>query len=287
MSRIQPESKAKDQSSFRPAPSSNKAIAKTVERGKEKGKKAFRWSEYLKSKGRDVAAPIHLFLNPFPITPNCFERGMKLEAIDPENCSLFCVCTIAEIRGYRLRLSFDGYSSMYDFWVNADSQDIFPPGWCEETNRVLQAPKGYCSERFNWNRYLVKTGVKAAPRSLFTHLNVTPQAGIRNGFIVGMHLEAEDLNDTGKICVATIADTLDERIRVHFDGWDDCYDLWVHISSPYIHPCGWHEGRQQLIVPPDYQKSVFSWRDYIADVGALQRRSICSCPGSRWSFTAE
>ncbi|KAH8326130.1 hypothetical protein KR067_002135 [Drosophila pandora] len=272
MSRTQPESKTKEQSSIRPAPSSNKAIAKTMEqplRAKEKGKKAFRWSEYLKSKGRDVAAPIHLFLNPFPITPNCFERGMKLEAIDPENCSLFCVCTIAEIRGYRLRLSFDGYSSMYDFWVNADSQDIFPPGWCEETNRVLQAPKGYCSERFNWNRYLVKTGVKAAPRSLFTHLNVTPQAGIRNGFIVGMHLEAEDLNDTGKICVATIADTLDERIRVHFDGWDDCYDLWVHISSPYIHPCGWHEGRQQLIVPPDYQKTVFSWRDYIADVGGI------------------
>ncbi|KAH8268457.1 hypothetical protein KR026_007400 [Drosophila bipectinata] len=270
MSRTQPE--PAPSASFRKAPSNNKAIAKTLEqpnRMKEKGKKPFRWSEYLKSKGKDVAAPIHLFLNPFPITPNCFERGMKLEAIDPENCSLFCVCTIAEIRGYRLRLSFDGYSSMYDFWVNADSQDIFPPGWCEETNRVLQAPKGYCSERFSWNRYLVKTGVKAAPRSLFTHLNISPQAGVRNGFVVGMHLEAEDLNDTGKICVATIADTLDERIRVHFDGWDDCYDLWVHISSPYIHPCGWHEGRQQLIVPPDYQKSVFSWPDYIADVGGI------------------
>ncbi|XP_050744496.1 lethal(3)malignant brain tumor-like protein 3 isoform X2 [Drosophila biarmipes] len=236
-------------------------------RYKEKPRKPFRWSEYLKTKGKDVAAPIHLFLNPFPISPNCFERGMKLEAIDPENCSLFCVCSIVEVRGYRLKLSFDGYSSMYDFWVNADSQDIFPPGWCDETARVLQAPKDYNSERFSWSRYLVKTGGKAAPRVLFAHLNMQSQTGVRNGFAVGMHLEAEDLNDTGKICVATVTDILDERIRVHFDGWDDCYDLWVHVSSPYIHPCGWHEGRQQLIVPPERQKSAFNWDDYISEVG--------------------
>ncbi|KAH8356054.1 hypothetical protein KR200_008884 [Drosophila serrata] len=235
----------------------------------DKMRKPFRWSEYLKAKGRDVAAPIHLFLNPFPISPNCFERGMKLEAIDPENCSLFCVCSIAEVRGYRLKLTFDGYSSMYDFWVNADSQDIFPPGWCEETGRVLQAPRDYCPERFSWSRYLVKTNAKAAPRALFAHLKMPQQTGVCNGFAVGMHLEAEDLNDTGKICVATVADILDERVRVHFDGWDDCYDLWVHVSSPYIHPCGWHENRQQLIVPPDFKTTVFSWPDYIADVGGV------------------
>ncbi|KAH8288773.1 hypothetical protein KR054_009419 [Drosophila jambulina] len=235
----------------------------------DKLRKPFRWSEYLKAKGRDVAAPIHLFVNPFPISPNCFERGMKLEAIDPENCSLFCVCSIAEVRGYRLKLTFDGYSSMYDFWVNADSQDIFPPGWCDETGRLLQAPRDYCPERFSWSRYLVKTNSKAAPRALFAHLTMPHQTGVSNGFAVGMHLEAEDLNDTGKICVATVADILDERVRVHFDGWDDCYDLWVHVSSPYIHPCGWHENRQQLIVPPDFKTTVFSWPDYIADVGGV------------------
>ncbi|XP_016987378.1 uncharacterized protein LOC108050281 [Drosophila rhopaloa] len=276
MSRTQAEPPARTASDLPQKPQANhKSQSKSLsaiqeqllQRSKQKPRKPFRWSEYLKAKGKDVAAPIHLFLNPFPISPNCFERGMKLEAIDPENCSLFCVCSIAEVRGYRLKLSFDGYSSMYDFWVNADSQDIFPPGWCDETARVLQAPKDYSSERFSWSRYLVKTGGKAAPRSLFAHLNLQTQAGIRNGFAVGMHLEAEDLNDTGKLCVATVTDILDERIRVHFDGWDDCYDLWVHVSSPYIHPCGWHEGRQQLIVPPDYQKSEFNWPDYISKLG--------------------
>ncbi|KMZ06272.1 uncharacterized protein LOC27207840 [Drosophila simulans] len=264
-----PDLPQKQQTSYKPHKSLSAIQEQLQQRQKDRPRKQFRWSEYLKSKGKDVAAPIHLFLNPFPISPNCFELGMKLEAIDPENCSLFCVCSIVEVRGYRLKLSFDGYSSMYDFWVNADSQDIFPPGWCDETARVLQAPKDYNSERFSWSRYLVKTGCKAAPRALFGHLNMQQQMDVRNGFAVGMHLEAEDLNDTGKICVATVTDILDERIRVHFDGWDDCYDLWVHITSPYIHPCGWHEGRQQLIVPPNYQRSVFIWDDYISEVGGM------------------
>lgn len=82
-----------------------------------------------------------------------------------------------------------------------------------------------------------------------------------------MHLEAEDLNDTGKLCVASVADVLDDRIRIHFDGWDDCYDIIQDIHSPYIHPCGWHGGRQQLVVPPDCENQSFNWNDYIRSAG--------------------
>ncbi|XP_034664701.1 uncharacterized protein LOC117899050 isoform X1 [Drosophila subobscura] len=248
-------------------------------------KRPFRWTDYMETHGPELTAPIHLFFNPFPRNANCFERGMKLEAIDPENCSLFCVCTVSEVHGYRLKLSFDGYSSMYDFWVNADSLDIFPPGWCESTNRVLQAPKGYCSQRWSWSRYLVKTNAKAAPRVLFPHLNHTPYKR-ENRFRRGMHLEAEDLNDTGKICVATVADILDERIRVHFNGWDDCYDFWVHISSPYIHPCGWHAGRQQLIVPPSYHNTVFSWEDFSRRKGGIAAPEDLFSPRQPMDFQA-
>lgn len=131
----------------------------------------FRWSNYLRSNSMAIAAPISLFLNPFPTGPNNFMVGMKLEAIDPENCSLFCVCTIVDIMGYRLKLSFDGYDSGYDFWLNADSMDIFPPGWCAKTNRVLQPPKGINANKFNWSMYLNKEKSLPAPRHLFTHLN--------------------------------------------------------------------------------------------------------------------
>ncbi|XP_019847762.2 uncharacterized protein LOC105231507 isoform X1 [Bactrocera dorsalis] len=229
-------------------------------------KKSFRWSTYLPEKFNAIAAPVNLFINPFPTGPNRFQIGMKLEAIDPENCSLFCVCTIVDIQGYRLKLTFDGYEYMYDFWVNADSMDIFPPGWCAKTKRILQPPKGKTIDQFNWLQYLAECKAIAAQRALFTHLNVS--LGTHNPFKIGMHLEAEDLNDTGKLCVASVSDVLDNRIRVHFDGWDDCYDYWVDISSPYIHPCGWHVGRQQLIVPPEFENTTFSWADYIKNHGS-------------------
>lgn len=80
-------------------------------------------------------APTQLFSNPQPTTPNTFEIGQKLEAIDPQNSSLFSVCTIVDKCGYRIKLHFDGYMPAYDFWVNADSMNIFPAGWCSKTGK--------------------------------------------------------------------------------------------------------------------------------------------------------
>ena len=85
---------------------------------------------------------LHHSFQPFPVHKNGFKLGMKLEGVDPKHQSLFCVLTVAEICGYRIRLHFDGYSECYDFWTNADSPFLFPVGWCEENNRNLQPPKG-------------------------------------------------------------------------------------------------------------------------------------------------
>jgi len=67
---------------------------------------------------------------------------MKLEGIDLLHPSLYCVLTVAEVKGHRLRLHFDGYSECYDFWTNADSPFIFPVGWVEKNGRELQPPLG-------------------------------------------------------------------------------------------------------------------------------------------------
>lgn len=83
-------------------------------------------------------------LQPFPAQRNGFKVGMRLEGIDPKHQSLFCVLSVAEAQGHRLRLHFDGYSECYDFWVNADSPFIFPVGWCEKNNKPLQPPKRKC-----------------------------------------------------------------------------------------------------------------------------------------------
>ena len=67
---------------------------------------------------------------------------MKLEGIDPRHPSLYCVLTVAELKGHRLRLHFDEYPECYDFWVNDDSPLIFYAGWAEKYKKKLLPPKG-------------------------------------------------------------------------------------------------------------------------------------------------
>jgi hypothetical protein len=75
------------------------------------------------------------------------------------------------------------------------------------------------------------------------------------GFRVGMKLEAVDRKHSSLVCVASVADVMDSRILVHFDSWDDVYDYWADVSSPYIHPIGWchHNGRS--LTPPNCKSS--------------------------------
>lgn len=131
-------------------------------------KKGFSWSKYL-DHIKAKSAPVKLFKDPFPYNRNGFRPGMKLEGIDPQHPSYFCVLTVAEVIGYRLRLHFDGYPENYDFWVNADSTDIFPAGWCEKYGHVLHPPPGYTVDDFNWNTYLKHTKATAAPKHLFVN----------------------------------------------------------------------------------------------------------------------
>lgn len=131
-------------------------------------KKGFSWSKYL-DHIKAKSAPVKLFKDPFPYNRNGFRPGMKLEGVDPQHPSYFCVLTVAEVNGYRLRLHFDGYPENYDFWVDADSTDIFPAGWCEKYGHVLHPPPGYTVDDFNWNTYLKHTKASAAPKHLFVN----------------------------------------------------------------------------------------------------------------------
>ncbi|XP_074844875.1 lethal(3)malignant brain tumor-like protein 3 isoform X3 [Carettochelys insculpta] len=234
-----------------------------------KGKKPWCWASYLEEE-KAVAAPTKLFkeYQSFPYGKNGFKVGMKLEGVDPEHQSMYCVLTVAEVLGYRIRLRFDEYLDCYDFWVNADSSDIHPVGWCEKTGHKLHPPKGYKEEEFNWSSYLKTCKAQAAPKSLFENQNTTV---IPSGFRVGMKLEAVDKKNPTFICVATVTDMVDNRFLVHFDNWDESYDYWCEAASPHIHPIGWcKEHRRTLITPPDYPHAKhFSWEKYLEETSSL------------------
>ncbi|KFR13948.1 Lethal(3)malignant brain tumor-like 1 [Opisthocomus hoazin] len=234
----------------------------------EEKKEGWSWASYLEEQ-KAVAAPLDLFQD-YQVASqhkNGFKVGMKLEGIDPQHPSMYFILTVAEVCGYRMRLHFDGYSECHDFWLNADSPDIHPAGWFEETGHKLQPPKGYKEEEFSWTNYLRITKAQAAPKHLFMVRN-THEAS--PGFEVGMKLEAVDRMNPSLICVATVTDVVDNRFLVHFDNWDDTYDYWCDPSSPYIHPVGWCQEHGKPLTPPqDYpDPDNFTWEKYLKETGA-------------------
>ncbi|XP_035285417.1 lethal(3)malignant brain tumor-like protein 4 isoform X1 [Anguilla anguilla] len=244
-------------------------------------KRMWSWDQYLDEE-MAVAAPIRAFteLQVAPQGRNGFKAGMLLEGIDPLHPSKFCVLSVVEVIGYRLRLHFDGYPECYDFWVNADSPDIKPAGWCEMTGHKLQPPKGHKANEFNWANYQEACNTQIAPKNLFKNQN--KQTVTSSKFQVGMKLEAVDRKNPCLVCVASVADIIDDRFLVHFDNWDDTYDYWCDASSPHIHPVGWcHDHGRPLTAPQGYPNpECFSWEEYLEDTGCLAVPSEAFCMGA-------
>lgn len=150
------------------------AISKSPHFGAGKLEKKFNWElylqQYLKRTGTQLpVAPSNYFFNSSTNDTNRFIIGHKLEAIDPLNCLLYCVCTVVGVRGHRIKLHFDGYHSAYDFWTNINSKEIFPVSHCARTARKLEPPYG--QDKFNWIDYLARTNSVAAPPSCFKQLD--------------------------------------------------------------------------------------------------------------------
>lgn len=106
-----------------------------------------------------------------------------------------------------------------------------------------------------------------------------------------MKLEAVDKKNTALICVATVRDMMDNRILVHFDGWDDIYDYWADPTSPYIHPVGWCDQYGHDLTSPSgklikknyYQNSRVCYRlsnSRKLHLGKIPERDQVSCSSS-------
>lgn len=54
---------------------------------------------------------------------------------------LICVGTVTKVVGRLLRVHFDGWESSYDQWIDCESPDIYPVGWCEMVGYPLEGPK--------------------------------------------------------------------------------------------------------------------------------------------------
>lgn len=76
-----------------------------------------------------------------------FRLGMKLEAVDLMEPRLVCVATVTRIVHRLLRIHFDGWEDEYDQWVDCESPDLYPVGWCQLTGYQLQPPASQSKEQ--------------------------------------------------------------------------------------------------------------------------------------------
>lgn len=65
---------------------------------------------------------------------------MKLESVDLMEPGMVCVATVKQVAGRLIKLTFDGWDQNYDQWVDFESCDLFPVGWCELVGYPLQEP---------------------------------------------------------------------------------------------------------------------------------------------------
>ncbi|XP_032055310.1 MBT domain-containing protein 1 isoform X6 [Aythya fuligula] len=98
----------------------------------------FKWFDYLRETD-SIAAPVKLF-NKVEVPNHGFHVGMKLEAVDLMEPRLVCVATVTRIIHRLLRIHFDGWEDEYDQWVDCESPDLYPVGWCQLTGYQLQPP---------------------------------------------------------------------------------------------------------------------------------------------------
>uniref|UniRef100_A0A452GWD7 Uncharacterized protein n=1 Tax=Gopherus agassizii TaxID=38772 RepID=A0A452GWD7_9SAUR len=98
--------------------------------------KHFSWEKYLEETS-SLPAPARAF----KVKPSHgFQKNMKLEVVDKRNPVLIRVTTVVDIDDHRIKVHFDGWDSIYDYWTDADSPDIHPAGWCAKTGHPLQPP---------------------------------------------------------------------------------------------------------------------------------------------------
>lgn len=100
------------------------------------GSRSFSWETYLKDT-KSVAAPARAFKQR---PPSGFRRGMKLECVDKRVPMLIRVATVDDVSEHQIRIKFDGWPDQYSYWIDDDSPDIHPVGWCQKTGHPLEPP---------------------------------------------------------------------------------------------------------------------------------------------------
>lgn len=103
-----------------------------------RGKKPFTWSSYLEETNSKPVPEEAFFRTPL----REFTVNMAIEIFDIAVPSLLRIAKVVDIKGNEIKIRYDGFSPMYEYWVEDDSPDIHPIGWSLKANHPLEIPAG-------------------------------------------------------------------------------------------------------------------------------------------------
>ncbi|CAF0716794.1 unnamed protein product [Adineta steineri] len=197
------------------------------------------WKSYL-AETKSEAAPAENFKQALIPPENEFNVGEKLESIDPRNQDSWCIGTIIEKEGPRLRIRLDGTDDRNDFWRLVDSGDIRVYGKTSASGGQIVPPLGFQQNSTRWAKYFERY-VKDGPFAAESCFKPQPPKPEKNYFKKGQKLEAVDPRHPQMICPATVSQvsTGDRRLTISLDGWSASNDFKPEYSSRDIFPVGW------------------------------------------------
>lgn len=67
---------------------------------------------------------------------------MLIEVVDLVIPSVIRTAKIVDFRFDVIKILYDGFHESYAYWVEDDSPDIHPVGWCVKTNHPIEIPPG-------------------------------------------------------------------------------------------------------------------------------------------------
>lgn len=79
---------------------------------------------------------------------DAFEKGLRLEAVNPFQQQQLCAASITKIVSDLIWIQLDGVDAFNVHHITSiNSHEIFPVGWCESNSYPLTPPRRWLSKR--------------------------------------------------------------------------------------------------------------------------------------------
>ncbi|XP_012733155.2 scm-like with four MBT domains protein 2 isoform X1 [Fundulus heteroclitus] len=199
--------------------------------------------------GQKNPLPLEVFKDHMDLPKHSFRTGMKLEMVSAWEQLQICPVSVTKVYSeIYFQVTLDDLSAdatPRSVVCHANSPGILPVQWCLKNGVVLERPRGYEGQDFDWAHYLKQTGTEAAPDACF------PDTWQTRGFSKDMWLEAVNPRRPEEVCVAQIAQARGRLLWLRLEGvpkpLSECI---VDVESMDIFPVGWCEANAYPLTPP-------------------------------------